>query len=207
MSRHKLVDFETLETTERGGKIRINTASVDRDRDRVFPSGAQIGNYMKNPVVQWGHNYRDPWATIGKTTGLDVTAEFIDATFELRPPANEADPQNIVLLLWAGGWVRTASIGFSPFGEPDEQRLDFHGRENEFGGMDFMRWELLEWSLVPIPANQDALRLAAKALILPPAPQSPVEVPEPLLPERALEELAKTLQLIKGRFVKDGNVR
>ena len=35
---------------------------------------------------------------------------------------------------------------------------------NEFGGNDITAWELLEWSLVPIPANQDALRLAAKAL-------------------------------------------
>lgn len=200
MNRHKLVDFETLEAAEHGGKIRINTASIDRDRDRVFPDGAQIGNYMKNPVVQWGHNYFDPWATIGKTTVLDLTPEFIDATFELRPPANEADPQNIVLLLWAGGWVRTASIGFSPWGEPDGQALGFHGRENEFGGLDFMKWELLEWSLVPIPANQDALRLAAKALILPPAPEPLIVSPEPMLPEQALEQLNQVIKSLKGRF-------
>jgi len=36
--------------------------------------------------------------------------------------------------------------------------------ENEFGGMDFVSWELLEWSLVPIPANQEALRLAIKSI-------------------------------------------
>ena len=32
------------------------------------------------------------------------------------------------------------------------------------GGNDIKAWELLEFSLVSIPANQNALRLAAKAL-------------------------------------------
>jgi hypothetical protein len=34
-----------------GGRIIINTGTYDRDRDRVLPSGAQIENYLKNPVV------------------------------------------------------------------------------------------------------------------------------------------------------------
>ena len=64
------------------------------------------------------------------------------------------DPQNIIRLLWEGGWVRSASIGFNPIA----------WRDNDHGGKDFTEWELLEWSLCPIGANQEALRLAAKAL-------------------------------------------
>jgi HK97 family phage prohead protease len=149
---HKTFEIQVLQGSDKGGRILINTGSVDRDRDRVMPSGMRTESYLKNPVVQWGHNYRDPWATVGKTTNLQVTPDGVIADFELRPAANDQDPQNIVRLLWEGGWVRTASVGFIPA----------QGKQNAEGGMDFSEWELLEWSLVPIPANQDALRLAVK---------------------------------------------
>jgi len=151
---HKTFEIKVLEQRKDGGRIVINTASVDRDRDRVMPGGAKVDNYLRNPVVQWGHNYRDPWATVGKTNSLNVSPDSIEVDFDLRPAANDHDPQNIVLLLWNGGWVNTSSIGFIPKA----------GKPNDVGGTDFSEWELLEWSLVPIPANQDALRLAIKGL-------------------------------------------
>jgi len=152
--KHKTVDFQVLEKAADGGRILISNAAFDRDADRVFPLGAQIDSYLKNPVVQWGHGYSDPWQTVGRTTGLEITPDGIVASFELRPAANDQDPQNIVKLLWDGGWIRTASIGFIPKA----------AQPNQAGGNDFTQWELLEWSLVPIPANQDALRMSMKAL-------------------------------------------
>ena len=151
---HKTLAVTVEDSGAEGGRIVINTAAVDRDGDRVLPSGVVLDAYMRNPVVQWGHNYREPWATIGRTTKLEATDSGLVAEFELRPPANEQDPQNVVRLLWEGGWVRTASVGFRP--------LD--AEPNDVGGNDFKRWELLEWSLVPVPANQEALRLAVKGL-------------------------------------------
>jgi HK97 family phage prohead protease len=137
-----------------GGRIVINTGNLDRQRDRVLPMGARLDNYQKNPIVQWGHNYRDPFATIGRTTSITKNDLGLVAEFELRPPANDQDPQHIVKLLWEGGWIKTASIGFVPM----------QGTENSEGGYDFNEWELLEWSLVPVPANAEALRLAIKSL-------------------------------------------
>ena len=149
---HKTCAIEVISKSETGGRIRISTSGHDRAQDRVFPRGGRFENYLNNPIVQWGHNYNDPWATIGKTTVLEVFDDFIEAEFELRPAANEHDPQNIVILLWQGGWIKTASIGFNP----DQ------AKGNSKGGRDFTGWELLEWSLVPIPMNQDALKLAIK---------------------------------------------
>lgn len=142
------------EQTASGGRIVISTATEDRDRDVVRPEGARIEAYLQNPVTQWAHNYRDPWATIGRTINLTVSPDGIEAEFELRPAANDADPQNVVLLLWQGGWVRTASIGFRPL----------RWEERDGGGFDYVEWELLEWSLVPVPANAEALRVMSKAL-------------------------------------------
>jgi len=151
---YKQFDIEVTEKRESGGRITISTPAIDRDHDRIVPGGVKIDNYMRNPVVQWGHNYRDPWATIGKTNSLEIADNGIVADFDLRPAANENDPQNIVQLLWDGNWIRTASVGFMPT----------VAEENDVGGRDYTEWEILEWSLVPVPANQEALRLAVKGL-------------------------------------------
>jgi len=160
---YKTIPIEIERKSSDGGRIVISTGDRDRDKDRVLPSGALIDNYLKNPVVQYGHNYREPWATVGKTTALEITPAGIVAEFELRPAANDSDPQNVVRLLWEGEWIRTASIGFIPI----------RSIENEVGGYDYEEWELLEWSLIPIPSNQAALRLASKAL------DGPAEIPDP----------------------------
>ena len=175
----KTFDVEVVDKSDDGGRVIISTAVVDRQLDRVMPLGARTENYLKNPVVQYGHNYRDPWATVGRTDRLEISTDRgIEAEFTLRPAANEADPQNIVRLLWAGGWIRAASIGFNPNWD--------HATPNEHGGLDFNEWELLEWSLVPIPANQEALRLAVRAC-------GGSEDDEVLQRLKALEDLAGAL--------------
>ena len=152
--KRKTFSIDIEEKRKDGGRIVINTAALDRDKDRVLPTGGKLDAYLANAVVLWGHNYQDAYAVVGKTTALEITPNGITADFELRPAANEQDPQNIVRLLWEGGWIKTASVGFIPNMAA--------AKENDEGGMDFAEWELLEWSLVPIPANQEALRLAVK---------------------------------------------
>ena len=117
-------------------------------------TGARLDNFLKNPVLMYGHNYRDPWALIGKAADLQVDAGGINFQPELREPANDSDPMTVIRALWDQKLLRAASIGFNPT----------KWMENEVGGRDFVEWELLEISIVPIPANQNALRLAAKAI-------------------------------------------
>lgn len=172
---------DVVEKTDTGGRILITTNACDRDRDRVMPHGVKLDNYLKNPVVMWGHSYDKPTDVIGKTTNLEITDSGIVADFELRPAANDQDPQNVVRLLWDGGWIRTASIGFRPLvAEP-----------NEFGGQDFKEWELLEWSVTPVPANAAALRLAAKALDMDadPEPAQKDAAPEGDAPAAVVEDV------------------
>lgn len=145
---------KTFELKQEDGWMIASTPAVDRDRDRVMPKGANITNFEKNPVLIFGHNYAEPWAVIGRAA--DVTIGHGDIRFrpELRQPANDNDPMTIVQALWDQGLLKAASIGFNPV----------QYEKNEHGGRDFTEWELLEISLVPVPANQEALRLAAKAI-------------------------------------------
>lgn len=147
---HKTFEIKAAED----GRMIASTPDVDRDKDRVIATGARLDNFLKNPVLMYGHNYRDPWALIGKAADLQVDAGGINFQPELREPANDSDPMTVIRALWDQKLLRAASIGFNPT----------KWMENEVGGRDFVEWELLEISIVPIPANQNALRLAAKAI-------------------------------------------
>lgn len=143
-----------IKAAENGGRMIASTPDVDRDKDRVMPNGAKLENFIKNPVLMYGHNYRDPWALIGKVGDLQIDSSGLNFVPELREAANDADPMTVIRALWDQKLLRACSIGFNPT----------KWMENEVGGRDFVEWELLEISIVPIPANQNALRLAAKAI-------------------------------------------
>jgi len=145
---------KTLEVRKEGEWIIASNASVDRDKDRVMPMGIDISNFQRNPILIFGHNYHEPWAVIGRAAEIRLSPESLDIRPELRKPANDSDPMTIISSLWDAGLLRAASIGFIPK----------KGKPNSFGGTDFEEVELLEISLVPLPANQDALRLAVKGL-------------------------------------------
>lgn len=152
---------KTLDVTQSSdGWIIASTPAPDRDRDRVMPLGGDLSNYLKNPVVMFGHNYWEPWALIGRAAEMQTDASGIRFRPELREPANESDPMHVIRALWDQNLLRAASIGFMPI----------ESRENELGGRDFLKWELLEISLVPVPANQEAIRMAVKALTTPAQP-------------------------------------
>lgn len=162
-----------LELQKDGDWIIGSTPSPDRDQDRVIPSGIDVSNFQKNPTLFFGHNYSDPWALIGKVAEFSIGSDGMKFRPELRSPVNDGDPMTIIKSLWDSGLLRAASIGFIPKA----------GKPNEYGGTDFTSIELLEISIVPIPANQEALRLSMKALdeqvdALPQAVTKTFEVPE-----------------------------
>jgi hypothetical protein len=140
-----------------GGWIVASRPNVDRDKDRVMPMGIDLAAYQRNPVIMFGHVYNQPWAVLGRAAEMRLSPESFDIRPELREPVNDSDPMTIIRSLWEADLLRAASIGFIPKKQ----------KPNSFGGVDFDEIELLEISLVPIPANQEALRLAMKGLMSP----------------------------------------
>jgi HK97 family phage prohead protease len=126
------------------------TASTDqlaRDGHILLPSGLQLGNYRKNPIVLWQHNPAQPVARctqIGVVDGeLRGTAVF--APLGTTPQADE------VCGLVKSGVVTALSIGFDPI---DAEPLD---PKKPRGGLRISRAELLGISLVSVPADTGAL--------------------------------------------------
>jgi HK97 family phage prohead protease len=123
-----------------------STASVDRQGDSIDQSGWELDNYLKNPVILFAHNYSElPIAkaveVINAGSSLIIKIQF--ASEEANPKAQQ------IKRLVDEGILNTTSVGFI---------------QKERNGNIITRAELLEVSIVPVPANQDALRLAYKGL-------------------------------------------
>ena len=146
---------KTLSIEKDGDWIVANTPELDRDKDRIFPDKINVDNFEKNNALFWGHNYRDPWAMIGRVAEWQTDEKSFRFRPEFREPTSESDPMTIIKSLWDNNILRASSIGFIP-----KERT-----ENEEGGYDFGEVELLEISLVPIPAHQDAIRMAVKGFV------------------------------------------
>jgi HK97 family phage prohead protease len=124
--------------------MTISTAAPDRDGDRVIPEGGDLAAYRRNPVVCWSHLYSE--LPIGACTGLDVLPRE-GLRMHFRWLASDPFAER-VRNAWDQGIIRAASIGF----------LSHRSTRNPYGGLDHLEWELVEVSLVPVPANAEAVR-------------------------------------------------
>ena len=138
---------------ENGGEVisyTASTATTDRMGD-VIEQNWDLSNFERNPVILWNH--RSDLPPIGKSLqtkvhngNLMIDIEFDTDDFS-QQLANKAQR----------GFLNAVSVGFSPI--VSKQRKDLpkdHEHYSEKGGMLFEKSELLEVSLVSIPANGQA---------------------------------------------------
>lgn len=139
-------------------KATITTDSIDRDGEVVVPQGMNSKNYERNPVLLWNHDTAQP---IGKAISLRRGESAIEAEFEFaaRPADFNGDwfPDYIRGLV-AAKVLRSVSIGFMPLdgGTRQASKADID-RYGPGVNRVFNKWQLLEVSIVSVPANQDAL--------------------------------------------------
>ncbi len=131
--------------------VTISTDSIDRHGDIVEPGGVDLEAFQRNPVVMWAHDYRN--LPIGRAERVRVEGNSLRASVLWAP----TDFAGQVAELYRRGYLRGWSIGFRP--------IEWTERRDEKGallGYRITRWELLEFSGVPIPANPEALSNALR---------------------------------------------
>ena len=106
-----------------------------------------LKNYKKNPVVLLDHSYKVE-NIVAKTTKLTMEDNTLVADFVFIDTENGKLAQK----LYEAGLLKASSIGFMA-----KQR-----DQNDFSKI--IKSELLEWSLVAVPANAEALSLDAKVM-------------------------------------------
>ena len=141
-------------------RFTISKEVVDRDGDILRASGVDFTNYMKNPVFLSFHNSRE--FPLGKVTkfwveGNSVKADVYFPTIEELSTNPEQASEKAKLVdftynCYKTGMLNAVSVGFIP--------LEWIETEN---GFDILKWELLEFSAVAVPANQDAIAEAVKS--------------------------------------------
>lgn len=138
--KHK--NLKTLKATtvvEKGSMTAIaSTEDVDRSGDVLLVKDWDFGNFLKNPVLQAGHDYR-PQYTIGVAKDLRVEGNqvlFTPVFHEITPLASQ------IKQMYEQGILKAWSVGYIP--------SDYTANKKH---------QLLEVSAVSVPDNQNALTL------------------------------------------------
>ena len=161
----KDVSIITEDLGDRSVQFTISKEVVDRDGDILRASGVDFTNYMKNPVFLSFHNSRE--FPLGKVTKFWVEGNSVKAIVYFPPieelstnPEQASEKAKLVDFTYhcyKTGMLNAVSVGFIP---KDWTEI----RENgQWVGNDITKWELLEFSAVAVPANQDAIAEAVKS--------------------------------------------
>lgn len=135
----------------------VSTGARDRMDEVLEPSGVDLKNFRKNPVVLWAHNYEQP--PIGKALWVKRTAEGIVSKVKFASTEFAKE----IYGLYKEGFLTAFSVGFIPKEWEDGGEKCNDGKKPK---RTYKSWEMLEYSAVPVPANPEALSLAMQKGIL-----------------------------------------
>lgn len=136
----------------------LSDETIDRMGDIIAADGWDIQSFKKNPVALFNHS---PSFMVGKWSNLRVEKGELRGYLKLAPEGTSARIDEIRKLV-EYGILQAVSVGFRPL---EYQPLDI---KNPWGGNKFTKQELIETSLVAVPANANALAVA-KSLNISPA--------------------------------------
>lgn len=146
------LDSSIKSIEENDGELKIagyaSTDSVDRDSDRILPTAWTRGglkNYENNPILLFNHDYNRP---IGRV--LEISTDRKGLKIKGIISKSAGDVYNLV----KEGILSTFSVGFLVKDADYDKSVD---------GLIVKDAELLEVSVVSVPANQDATFSLAKS--------------------------------------------
>jgi len=175
---------------------RISTMSVDRDGEVLVPQGCDATEFLKSPTVFYNHNYAMP---LGRCEGIARKADSIEAKtrFAQRPEEHVGEwLADTVFSLFKQKVISGFSVGFVPIEgrRPSRKDRETFGQRVRYV---FSKWKLLEYSVAPLPANQDALALAVGKGVVSPATARTlfpeIELPGPRAKRRVMIVVPKTI--------------
>lgn len=151
----KECEVKVLKVDDKKKQIRflVTTDTVDRDGEILTKDGWDIENYKKNNVVLADHIYSIK-NVIGKAE-IEFTKKGMEAVATFAVKENKL--AEFAYKMYKAGFLHAVSVGFRPtkgeFKEVGNEQL-WHILEKE----------MLEFSAVAVPANPEALSLAAKSI-------------------------------------------
>ena len=167
----------------------ISDATTDRHGTVLDIAGWDLTNYNNNGIVGYMHDVYgsffgdvDPDKVIGKGRAF-VEGEKLIGEVEFEP-AEINELAEKILKKVDFGTLKTTSVGFLPMEEGETKKIkDANGKENKV--FHYGKRELLEWSIVNIPSNPNALKRTFEI------EKSFIPKEESCLPKDAISSLAE----------------
>lgn len=129
----------------------FSSAMVDRHGEVIDQKGWKLANYLKNPVVLWGHN--QDMFPIGRTENMSLETGNLEG--DVIFAYNENPEAAIAFELCAGGFLSAGSVGFMNLKWMYDEERDL---------LTLLENELFEFSIVNVPANPEALAKAVDGM-------------------------------------------
>lgn len=140
----------SIKKADDGSFIAVaSTNAVDRHGEVVDNNGWDIKAFKKNPVILWAHDHNEPAIGVSKKTWVEGAGK--KAKLMIQPVLHDVtEKARAIKQLVEMGVINSLSVGFKPISSPD--------------GITFTENELLEVSMVNVPANSEAMIMAFKSL-------------------------------------------
>lgn len=153
------VYVKDINDKERSEKSVITTDGVDRDAEIVLSTGLKFEQFRKNPVVLFMHQ---PDKVVGKCLWIKEADNHIIAKTQY---AETAFAEEVFQLVSAGILVgKSIGMDCATLRRRDIEPKDVASRADWTGAKAIIiEADILEYSVVSIPANPDALMQAEKA--------------------------------------------
>ena len=144
-----------VEGDSRKATFIASSEDVDRYGDIIRSDGWQLDNFRTNPVLLFGHRSRElPIGRVNNIYTNDAKQLIAEAEFASKEVNDFADS---VYKMVKAGFLNGASVGFAPTKMPNDIK---DPTTNAWTGYEFIAQELLELSVVSIPALPGALAIA-----------------------------------------------
>ena len=141
----------------KGMTFVLSDQSVDRMGDIIMADGWKLSNFKRNPIALGFH--RNDFI-VGTWKDVRIENSELRGRLELAPEGTSPRIDEIRRLVDAG-ILRAVSVGFRPL---KHEPLD---AEEPWSGARFLEQELVECSLVSVPANANAIAVAKSLQISP----------------------------------------
>ncbi len=150
------IDRAASPPSDEGATFIASTPSSDRYGDIVDPSWI-LDSYESNPVIQVNHDYR-----VEATVGRAVSTKVEEGKLIVEVKWGSDAQSQLIAAKVKEGLLSAVSVGFRPgrsvlrSGLPTDHPYYADSKENPYGRVYYDN-ELLEVSVVAIPANVEAL--------------------------------------------------
>jgi len=138
---------------ERTLDVVASDETVDRYGDVISADGWDLRAFKRNPIFLWTHDYGYP---IGRVPDIKVVGKRLLASVQFAAEGISATADELWKMVEAK-ILRAVSVGFTIASEKDYEFI--YDDEENITGIRYLQQELLEISLVAVPANPNALAI------------------------------------------------